>query len=50
MYNVEFYSSDEQALQTTSQILECKSFSKRLYHSPSDRHSYSAKFFPNPVR
>jgi hypothetical protein len=50
MYNFEFYSASEQPFQTTLQILERKSFSKQFYRSPSYGHSYSVKFYPNPIR
>lgn len=41
---------EQNALQTSSQVLECKLFAQRLFQAPSDRHVYAAKYFPNPIR
>ena len=46
-YSIEFLNNT--GLQTTASMLECKGFSQRLFHLPSDRYAYSSKFFPSPV-
>ena len=37
-------------MRSSSQSLECKCFSKRLFQSPGDRHAYKLKFFVDPIR
>jgi hypothetical protein len=46
-YSIEFLNNT--GLQTTASMLECKGFSQRLFHLPSDRYAYSSKFFPSPI-
>jgi len=48
MYQIAF--SDEPSIRTLSKSLECKQFRLCLHCSPSDRHSYSLKYFKNPIR
>jgi hypothetical protein len=50
MYPIKFHSIDSTNLHTSSQILECKRFSERLLHTPSDKHLYDLRMFLNPLR
>lgn len=47
-YSVTFQQNN--GLRSSSQSLECKSFFKRLFQSPSDRHVYGLKFYATPIR
>jgi hypothetical protein len=47
-YSVTFQQNN--VLRSSSQSLECKSFFKRLFQSPSDRHVYGLKFYATPIR
>ncbi len=47
-YTVTFH--EDKAVHSSSQMLECKNLSKKLFQSPSDRHVYGLKFYTNPVR
>ena len=47
-YSAKFF--DQNTLQSSSQVLECKNFSQRLFQAPSDRHVYAAKFVRMPLR
>jgi hypothetical protein len=47
-YSVTF--QQDNVLRSSSQSLECKCFSKRLFQSPGDRHVYKLKFFVDPIR
>lgn len=50
MYTILFGESIPNTVQTSSTVLECKSFAKTLYQSPGDRHAYSLKFLNTPIR
>jgi hypothetical protein len=47
-YTVTFH--EDKAMHSSSQSLECKNLSKKLFQRPSDRHMYGLKFYTNPVR
>jgi hypothetical protein len=47
-YTVTFH--EDKAMHSSSQTLECKNLSKKLFQRPSDRHMYGLKFYTNPVR
>ena len=47
-YSLEYL--DHKSLESTSSMLECKNFHKRLFQAPSDRHIYSVRFYVAPVR
>jgi len=49
MYTINYNPSFE-SIRTSSKIVECKSFYKMLHQSPGDRHSYSLKYYAEPIR
>lgn len=50
MYQYNFKDNTEEVIKLSSKILECKSFAKMLYQTPSDRHAYSLQFYGSPIR
>lgn len=50
MYHINFCEPDNNAMQFSSTSLECKEFRKLMYQVPSDRHAYSCRFYPTPIR
>jgi len=50
MYSVKFHSINADNLRTSSQVLECKRFPKRLLDSPTEKHLYDIRLFAEPIR
>jgi len=44
-YSINFFDDNQSNIKSTATVLECTSFHKILYQTPSDRHAYSLKFF-----
>jgi hypothetical protein len=50
MYPIKFHSTDSANIRTSSQVLECKRFAKRLLHTPTENYLYDLRMFINPLR